>query len=210
MDVPRVPECGADLVRFRTFSFDRIRNVRLDGFLEFPPDDVPAYDVCDRSNRAEPLDSEEIGEAPERTDLAGGLFGDVQHSLRALVSQFVFPFPQVDQASMKLRVRDARRVVQPLRQVDRVVGSIAGAVWEAEHPQHQRRRGEAHHPGVVTELEASWGVPLGIVRRNSLLQMLHARLEPTEQGQIGAQHQVPFDPSACIVVALGEAQDLLS
>src|SRR5207245_11226612 len=73
---------GADLVRFRALALQRIRDVRPDGLLEFSTDDVPADDVCDRANGAEPLDPEEIGEAAERTDLAGGLFRDWDRTIR--------------------------------------------------------------------------------------------------------------------------------
>ena len=101
-------------------------------------------------------------------------------------------------------------MVQPPGKANRVVGAIAGAVREAEHPQHQRRGGETHHPRVVTELEAPRVVPLGIVRCDPFLQVLHARLETVEEGQIRTQHQVPFDARARVVVALGQSQDLFS
>src|SRR5207245_6588125 len=82
MDVARVAQRGADLVRFRALALERIRHVRLDGLLEFSADDVSANDVGDRTNGAEPLQAEEIREAAERTDLAGGLLRDWDRAIR--------------------------------------------------------------------------------------------------------------------------------
>src|SRR2546425_10418870 len=83
MDVARVAQRGADLVRFRALALERIRHVRLDGLLEFSADDVSANDVGDRANGAEPLQAEEIREAAERADLAGGLLRDRDRAIRS-------------------------------------------------------------------------------------------------------------------------------
>src|SRR3989454_787303 len=66
----------------RSPATGRIRDIRLDGLLEFSADDVPADDVCDRADGAEPLQAKEIREAAERTDLAGGLLRDWNRLIR--------------------------------------------------------------------------------------------------------------------------------
>src|SRR6266581_4837681 len=87
--VPRVTQRGADLVRFLSLSFDRIRDVGIDRFPEFPADDVSADDMRDRSHGPEPLLPEEVREAAMEAELARGLLdrrgrllrrdGDVPH-----------------------------------------------------------------------------------------------------------------------------------
>src|SRR3989442_1561493 len=76
VDVARVAQGGADLIRFGTLALDGIRDVRVDGLLKLAPHDVPVDDMRDGPHGTEALQAEEIREATERTDLAGGLFGN--------------------------------------------------------------------------------------------------------------------------------------
>src|SRR5213593_4117432 len=107
VDVPRVAQRGADLVRFRALAFERIRDVRLDSLLEFSADNVPADDVCDRADGAEPLQAKEIREAAERTDLAGGLLRDWNRSIRCDRE-----IPQDDLESIAHEVPNLERAVR--------------------------------------------------------------------------------------------------
>src|SRR5713101_5190721 len=76
VDVARVAQGSADLIRFGTLALDGIRDVRVDSLLKLAPHDMPADDVGDGSHGTETLQAKEIREAAERTDLAGGLFGN--------------------------------------------------------------------------------------------------------------------------------------
>src|SRR5262245_23926154 len=107
-------------------------------------------------------------------------------------------------------MREARGLLERLRERDRIASALEREIGIAEHPDRMRTKAAAAHAGIMAAVERSVAAVLDwIVERNGGLEVRTGRRQRSEGEVRGAEHVVRLHQKPPVTLALREPHGAL-